>query len=205
MTEVTDASTTGAVGSPLDETLVAHNKALIDRNVALVAERDAAIQRAEDWQSIAQTHLDQLQRALLEGREARAQAALAWEAGRDAAALVVAEGWAENRYQEEIDEALIALTPPADLSAALTARLDAEWNAAIEAAGNLESIHGYSNAVPRHRIRALRRAAPTEGEAQSLDDTTRAVLDRAERIVAGQSQQEQRTAEIFLRPTEGEA
>ena len=48
-------------------------------------------------------------------------------------------------------------------------------------------------------------SAPTEGEAQSLDDTTRAVLDRAERIVAGQSQQEQRTAEIFLRPTEGEA
>lgn len=81
----------------------------------------------------------------------------------------------------------------------------AAWNDAIEAAGNLESIHGYSNAVPRHRIRALRRAAPTEGEAQSLDDTTRAVLDRAERIVAGQSQQEQRTAEIFLRPTEGEA
>lgn len=83
--------------------------------------------------------------------------------------------------------------------------VDAAWNDAIEAAGNLESIHGYSNAVPRHRIRALRRAAPTEGEAQSLDGTTRAVLDRAERIVAGQSQQEQRTAEIFLRPTEGEA
>ena len=41
----------------------------------------------------------------------------------------------------------------------------AAWNDAIEAAGNLESIHGYSNAVPRHRIRALRRAAPTEGEA----------------------------------------
>ena len=48
-------------------------------------------------------------------------------------------------------------------------------------------------------------AAPTEEAAQSLDDTTRAVLDRAERIVAGQSQQEQRTTEIFLRPTEGEA
>lgn len=38
----------------------------------------------------------------------------------------------------------------------------AAWNDAIDAAGNLESIHGYSNAVPRHRIRALRRAAPTE-------------------------------------------
>lgn len=41
----------------------------------------------------------------------------AWIAGRDAAASVVAEGWAENRYQEEIDAALIALTPPAVLSA----------------------------------------------------------------------------------------
>lgn len=53
-------------------------------------------------------------------------------------------------------------------------------------------------------ISALRAAlsTPTEEAAQSLDDTTRAVLDRAERIVAGQSQQEQRTAEIFLRPTE---
>lgn len=41
-----------------------------------------------------------------------------------------------------------------------------------------------------------------EAEAQSLDDTTRTVLDRAERIVAGQSPQEQRNTEIFLRPTE---
>lgn len=47
--------------------------------------------------------------------------------------------------------------------AALTAVKDAAWNAAIEAAGNLESIHGYSNAVPRHRIRALRRN-PKEGK-----------------------------------------
>lgn len=45
-------------------------------------------------------------------------------------------------------------------------------------------------------------STPTEGEAQPLDDTTRAVLDRAERIVAGQSKQEQRNTEIFLRPTE---
>lgn len=42
----------------------------------------------------------------------------AWIAGRDAAASVVAEGWAENRYQEEIDAALIALTPPAAMSPA---------------------------------------------------------------------------------------
>ena len=75
---------------------------------------------------------------------------------------------------------------------------DAAWKDAIEAA---EAAYAQGFAA----IRALRRAAPTEGEAQSLDDTTRAVLDRAERIVAGQSQQEQRTAEIFLRPTEGEA
>lgn len=56
-------------------------------------------------------------------------------------------------------------------------------------------------------ISALRAAlsTPTEGEAQPLDDATQAVLDRAERIVAGQSQQEKSTAEIFLRPTEGEA
>lgn len=42
----------------------------------------------------------------------------AWIAVRDAAASVVAEGWAENRYQEEIDAALIALTPPAALTPA---------------------------------------------------------------------------------------
>ena len=74
----------------------------------------------------------------------------------------------------------------------------AAWNDAIEAA-EAAYAHGFA------AIRALRRAAPTEGEAQPLDASTRAVLDRAERIVAGQSQQEQRTAEIFLRPTEGEA
>lgn len=66
-------------------------------------------------------------------------------------------------------EANAMLTEEVDrLNAALTAARRAEaaaWNDAIEAAGNLESIHGYSNAVPRHRIRALRRAAPTEGEA----------------------------------------
>ena len=99
----------------------------------------------------------------------------------------------------------------------------AAWNAAIEAAATVGDHYadmdycamgypedggiaasGTAHTI-RQDIRALRRAAPTEGEAQSLDDTTRAVLDRAERIVAGQSQQEQRTAEIFLRPTEGEA
>lgn len=31
------------------------------------------------------------------------------------------------------------------------------WNDAIEAAANLEGIEGYSNCVPRHRIRALKR------------------------------------------------
>lgn len=96
----------------------------------------------------------------------------------------------------------------------------AAWNDAIEAAdkaaidrqgrramgdGHGNSCYDIGVSDAASAIRALRRAAPTEGEAQSLDDTTRAVLDRAERIVAGQSQQEQRTAEIFLRPTEGEA
>lgn len=44
-------------------------------------------------------------------------------------------------------------------------------------------------------------ASPAQGGGP-LDVTTRVVLDRAERIVAGQSQQERRIAEIFLRPTE---
>ena len=85
------------------------------------------------------------------------------------------------------------MTDPTPTSAEATA-----WNDAIEAA-EAAYAHGFA------AIRALRRAAPTEGEAQPLDASTRAVLDRAERIVAGQSKQEQRTAEIFLRPTEGEA
>lgn len=192
---MTDASTTGAV-ERLCNVIIRHvadgktiferdHAAMIDTMRALVAERDAAIQRAE----AAELELHTLTTAGIievairnpsvmeymkhwEGRAERAeaeitqfcaQAALAWEAGRDDAAVVVAEGWAENRYQEEIDEALIALTPPADLSAALTARLDAEWNAAIEAAA-LEAEWRIMPAFAAS-IRALRRAAPTEGEA----------------------------------------
>ena len=68
-----------------------------------------------------------------------------------------------------------------------------------------EALFDYGDKLADALSRRASQAAPTEGEAQPLDDTTRAVLDRAERIVAGQSQQEQRTAEIFLRPTEGEA
>ena len=102
--------------------------------------------------------------------------------------------WAAYRCD---DAGAVARILGARLDAARRAE-DAAWNDAIEAA---EAAYAQGFAA----IRALRRAAPTEGEAQSLDDTTRAVLDRAERIVAGQSQQEQRTAEIFLRPTEGEA
>lgn len=196
MTEVTDASTTGAVSSPLDETLVAHNKALIDRNVALVAERDAAIQREEAAQT---AYRDMLRQAEADLTEARAQAGLAWEAGRK-----VGAGKGGCGYPCGYDCNGACFSAPADLSAALTARLDAEWAKGFERGASWDFSEPWPLDDP-DRIRALRRAAPTEGEAQSLDDTTRAVLDRAERIVAGQSQQEQRTAEIFLRPTEGEA
>lgn len=92
----------------------------------------------------------------------------------------------------------------------------AAWNDAIEAAadflheqaadkGNTKTPQGRTAIFYRRKIRALRRAAPTKGDAHPRDASTRSVLDRAERIVSGQSQQEQRTAEIFLRPTEGEA
>jgi hypothetical protein len=212
---VTDASTTGEVKRLIERLMLNtpvitqdHMDAATDimpqasRMIrALVAERDAEIQRAEaaerelhtlttagiievairnpsvmdymkHWESRAE-------RAEAEITQFCAQAALAWKAGRDAAAAVTAQTLrqdmpdAENvlppdRFDEGTSAAyenIAALTPPAYLSAALTARLDAEWNAAIEAAGNLESVHGYSNAVPRHRIRALRRAAPMEGEA----------------------------------------
>lgn len=94
-------------------------------------------------------------------------------------------------------EKSVSETITAQLTAARRAEA-AAWNDAIEAA---EAAYAQGFAA----IRALRRAAPTEGEAHPLDVSTRAVLDRAERIVAGQSQQEQRAAEIFLRPTEGEA
>lgn len=75
----------------------------------------------------------------------------------------ISREWAERMLP--LDE---GVTPSAGAPApsdGLREAVDAAWNDAIEAAGNLESIHGYSNAVPRHRIRALRRAAPTEGEA----------------------------------------
>ena len=105
-------------------------------------------------------------------------------------------------------------------SDALREAVAGAWNDAIEAAdkaaidrqgrramgdGHGNSCYDIGVSDAASAIRALRRAAPTEGEAQPLDASTRAVLDRAERIVAGQSKQEQRTAEIFLRPTEGEA
>ena len=228
---MTDASTTGAVerlAQHYDERVAMHDslvsgvlgnlrqergketrdfhKATADTLRALVAERDAAIQRAQT---------------------AEAQAALAWMEGRetcaqhvDAGIYMGSDGKGFANIKAMTGDYLRSLTPPADLSAALTARLDAEHNAAIEAAdkaaidrqgrramgdGHGNSCYDIGVSDAASAIRALRRAAPTEGEAQSLDDTTRAVLDRAERIVAGQSQQEQRTAEIFLRPTEGEA
>ncbi len=216
---MTDASTTGAVerlAQHYDERVAMHeelvngvlgslrqergketrdfHKATADTLRALVAERDAAIQRAQT---------------------AEAQAALAWMEGRetcaqhvDAGIYMGSDGKGFANIKAMTGDYLRSLTPPADLSAALTARLDAEWNAAkntIEDRIN-NTDYGMNYHAPLTAfIRALRRAAPTEGGAQSLDDTTRAILDRAERIVAGQSQQEQRTAEIFLRPTEGEA
>ena len=74
-----------------------------------------------------------------------------------------------HRTQEEAEAARAALTPPADLSAALTARLDAEWNAAIEAAaGEVDDCTSWFIGNPDLQsdiaaaIRALRRAAPTE-------------------------------------------
>ena len=165
------------------EALVAHNKALIDRNVALRERAEAA--EAEC------ARLKNIRSAIAEGYNAEAVA-----------------------LEKAVSETLTA-----QLTAARRAEA-AAWNDAIEAAdkaaidrqgrramgdGHGNSCYDIGVSDAASAIRALRRAAPTEGEAQSLDDTTRAVLDRAERIVAGQSQQEQRTAEIFLRPTEGEA
>ena len=141
---------------------------------ALVAERDAAVQRAE-----------------------AAEKDLAWMAER------------RNKWQDCATRRHNSLTAARLAEAAAwNAGLDAGWIAArnVICSRDWTDCDGdvFCDEI-RDAIRALRRAAPTEGEAQSLDDTTRAVLDRAERIVAGQSQQEQRTAEIFLRPTEGEA
>ena len=50
--------------------------------------------------------------------------------------------------------------------AEVAARVDG-WNAGIEAAGNLESVEGYSNCVPRHRIRALALPAPPASRADA--------------------------------------
>ena len=157
------------------EALVAHNKALIDRNVALR-------ERAEAADSL----ITELRHRYAAGQvaltEARASAALAWEAGRDAAAEA-----GGNYMSDDADEALLGmwredirtLTPPADLSAALTARLDAEWNAAIEAAdraaidrqgrramgdGHGNSCYDIGVSDAASAIRALRRAAPTEDQ-----------------------------------------
>lgn len=150
---------------------------------ALVAERDAAIQRAEaaeaDQDRLRDAYIDaqvscgealigieELQKDLT---EARAQAALVWEAGRDAAAADVAHFGRlflinGDNVTVDIRRDLAALTPPADLSAALTARLDAEWAKGFERGVYWEFNEPWPLGDP-DRIRALRRAAPTEGEA----------------------------------------
>lgn len=101
--------------------------------------------------------------------DATAAVAAAWEAGRDAAVIKLNDDptgktavraeeyprWFADRYNDAA-----ALACPDDLSAALNARLDAEWNAAIEAAAAIANAPVW----PRE-IRALRRAARTEGEA----------------------------------------
>lgn len=68
----------------------------------------------------------------------------------------------EEAAERDRDEHKAVLRMTGEMLTAARRAEAAAWNDAIEAAGNLESIHGYSNAVPRHRIRALRRAAPTE-------------------------------------------
>lgn len=132
---MTDASTTGAVSSPLDETLVAHNKALIDRNVALVDERDAAIQRAE----AAEAEREMLKAAVFGSSDYWPSLAIGnfCEMARTT----------EDARKEAQDQ----------LTAARRAEA-AAWNDAIEAA---EAAYAQGFAA----IRALRRAAPTEGEA----------------------------------------
>lgn len=187
---------------------------------ALVAERDAAIQRAEAADSL----ITELRHRYAAGQvaltEARAKAALAWEAGRDAATkrahavTALAQSACQIGFRTVIvyaddEDCAIGcglrfimdknpgktisqpaalkvqgdadITPPADLSAALTARLDAEWNAAY-LAGFMASGEGWNGEYPfsdhgkrpdnqdhwlddRDEARALRRAAPTEGEA----------------------------------------
>ena len=165
------------------------------------------------------------------GAKSKAQAIAAWNRRASQAAPAPSDGLRERAEAAERAHLSLceAIGIPAtalshiEYTAQLTAARRAEaaaWNDAIEAAdkaaidrqgrramgdGHGNSCYDIGVSDAAAAIRALRRAAPTEGEAQSLDDTTRAVLDRAERIVAGQSQQEQRTAEIFLRPTEGEA
>ena len=181
---MTDASTTGAVERLAGDLQTAYSlvaewpenkpdgfmNLLALRNMvpeaattlrALVAERDAAIQRAEAAEQERDAARDESLRELM----AMEVAALAWEAGRDAAAECAMRRYLNDSVSghaaEEVGNVkflIERLTPPAELSAALTARLDAEWNAAIEAA---EAAYAQGFAA----IRALRRAAPTEGEA----------------------------------------
>lgn len=109
--------------------------------------------------------IEDLQTALT---EARAQVAAAWEAGRDAAAaacdherhdLVEASMPAMALGALYSRRSVEALTPPADASAALTARLDAEWNAAIEAAAQICDDLAVGYATQKAAVSALADAA----------------------------------------------
>ena len=163
------------------EGATALGKRAAELTIAMRDERDALRERAEAAEGeliMAYAQNDAHIRTINSERaEAREQAALAWVAGRDAAAKAGGIWLGFNSQGDPTGEyctveahdpgdmslwvsqnRIRALTPPADLSAALTARLAAEWDAAIEAA---EAAYAQGFAA----IRALRRAAPTEGEA----------------------------------------
>jgi hypothetical protein len=149
----------------------------------LHAEVEAMRQRAE----AAEARADELESALVSVTGllgvAKAGQVAAWEAGRDAAKQA-AQPW--DKDTEEGRAARVAavrnieaLTPPSELSAALNARMGAEWNAAIEAAAkalefaaaNWDCGHNESRLCDCARdaeqwgfaadeVRALRRDAP---------------------------------------------
>ena len=163
------------------ERLAADNAALRERLEAAEAETREAISRSnEEFREHTETGRKlrdaEAERDLFRGRwanahrmldeaeaaltEARAREAAAWEAGRDAAGLLLEErdhyGLADDVYCE--------LTPPTDATAARRAEA-AAWNDAIEAVRPV-ALASFASGCDAHEldedIRALRRN-PKEG------------------------------------------
>ena len=159
----------------LKQTLAAENAALRERLEAAEAERDVFKKYMEAYAECDRISTKACRELDAELTEARAREAAAWEAGRDAMMPTVkancricgGTGYSGGFGGTNCEPVLYPcghgverITPPTDATAALTARLDAEWNACVDEM--LDRCDLFGGQILDGHIRALRRN-PKEG------------------------------------------